>query len=678
LTAQAALFAGALQICCQATAPRAAVLVLDDMHLADATTVAWLGFVARRPTAGSLLVVLARRPERSLPAPGAAKLTLGPLDLEAVAEIVGAERAPALLERSGGNPLFLVELASSDGDELPASIVDAVAARCAQAGRAELTLRTAAVLGPQVDLDLLAGVLQQSAVTLLSDLEEGQRLMMLEERGAGFWFRHELVREALVGGTGASRRALAHREAARLLALRPRSDPLRVAAHARQGGDLELAATALIEAASVASARFDYAETERLLDGSLGLCPLPAGYLARGRARLTRENFAGASADAQRAEEMGAGAEALELASWAAYYRRDFDNARALCDRAQAALTGADNALKLSVLALAGRIAHADGSLDTAQRALESAVAAASTAERAGVAGVWLGWLMADRGAPERAGQIAEQAEGDGSLTVHPFATAHRALLASYASALRGRVANALSLLDTVDQEVDVRHLDHFVGRTANYRAWILRNLLYDGEADDLNVAAAEAAKGRGQREPQAQSALDLADAHLRRGDLSSAAAALNLAQSLGTGYAFSWKARLRGELLAARLALADGRPEEAQAQADATAAEAARLGTPRFGAMARALGARARAAAGQRVDAGEVGPVLDELERFAAPEAWWVTAELARDLGVDRWWGVAEERADMIAARAGQRGEQFRLQAGKRLDKMRSSRRSG
>jgi hypothetical protein len=231
--------------------------------------------------------------------------------------------------------------------------------------------------------------------------------------------------------------------------------------------------------------------------------------------------------------------------------------------------------------------------------------------------------------------------------------------------------------LDAVDREVDLRHLDHFLGRTANYRAWLLRNLLVGQEADELNVEAAEIAKARGLREPQAQSALDLADSNLRRGELSAAAGALDLAESLGTGFAFSWKARLRRELLAARLALADGRPDQAEAQADAMVGEAALMGVPRYAAMARALVARARAAAGQRLEAGPVGPVLDELARFAAPEAWWLTGELARDLGVDGWWSVAEQRVMETAAGAGVRSEDFRLHAGKWLDRMRSSRRS-
>ncbi|HXX88648.1 MAG TPA: AAA family ATPase, partial [Acidimicrobiales bacterium] len=678
LTAQAVLFGGALDFCRCAAGDGVCVLVVDDAHLADTATVAWVRFVARRPASARLLVVLARRPEGPMPVPDATRIDLEPLDLAAVTEIVGTGRAGELLERCGGNPLFLVELAGFEGDTLPDSILESVWARCAQAGDSAPTLRTAAVLGTTVDLDLLAGVLHQSAVTLLGDLEVGQRLMILEERGTTYRFRHELVREALVAGTSAARRALVHREAARLLAKRPGHDPLAVATHARNGGDLDLAARSTTAAAAIASARFDHAEAERLLDRALELHPSAAGHLARGRVRLTREDFAGATRDADSARRLGAGADALELASWSAYYRRDFDTARALCRQAASALGAGDtDELRRSVMALAGRIAHADGALQSARDSLESAVRNAE-AGHAGVAGVWLGWLLADRGMTDEAVELADAAALDATLAFHPFGAAHRSLLAAYAAALQGHAALALELLDEVDREVEARHLDHFAGRTANYRAWVLRNLMAGGEADDLNEAAAEIARTRRLREPAAQAALDLADAHLRRDALDDAAACLARAETAGAGYAFSWKARSRHRMLAARLALADGRAEEAAATANEVALEAARRGTPRHEAMARVLAQRALLAAGERADARRTRRLLDVLARVAAPEAWWMTAEVARDAGVDRWWDLAEERIVEAAAQAGGRAEAFLRQAGRWMDKTRTERRRG
>jgi hypothetical protein len=305
-------------------------------------------------------------------------------------------------------------------------------------------------------------------------------------------------------------------------------------------------------------------------------------------------------------------------------------------------------------------------------------VAADSTSGWAAVGKVWLGWLLTDRGETAWSERLIDEAGRDPSLTAHPFGQAHRALLAAYASALHGQMAAALSHLDAVDHQVEVRHLDHFAGRTANYRAWLLRNLLYESEADELNLRAAEVASRRGLREARTQAALDTADAHLRRGGLAEAATALDLADSVGTGFAFDWKARLRRELLGARLALADGRGEEAATLADELGAEATGLGLPRYGTLARALSVRARALGGRGATIRPDPDLPAALARYAAPEAWWVTAELARDLRIDDWWGIAEQRVRELVKNAGPRGETFGRQAGRRLDRMRSSRRSG
>ncbi|MGH9121923.1 MAG: hypothetical protein ACRDYC_08240, partial [Acidimicrobiales bacterium] len=139
--------------------------------------------------------------------------------------------------------------------------------------------------------------------------------MILEERGTSFCFRHDLVRDALVAGTPAARRAYTHREAARWLSARTVRDPLAVALHARQGGDVPLAASALMDAAALAAARFDHVEAERLLEASIGLVPTAEAFVARARVRLTAESFPGALDDARQAIALGGGAPALELSS---------------------------------------------------------------------------------------------------------------------------------------------------------------------------------------------------------------------------------------------------------------------------------------------------------------------------------------------------------------------------
>jgi hypothetical protein len=100
---------------------------------------------------------------------------------------------------------------------------------------------------------------------------------------------------------------------------------------------------------------------------------------------------------------------------------------------------------------------------------------------------------------------------------------------------------------------------------------------------------------------------------------------------------------------------------------------EATRLGAPRYRTLAQVVVVRAKSARDTRVATGLLDGLLDDVSRFAAPEAWWITAELARDLKIDRLWDVAEKHVVTIARGAGARAEDFRRHAGTWMDRMRS-----
>ena len=94
------------------------VLLLDDAHLADPATVRWLSQAPTHVGDASVFIVVSTRLEEDLRLPGATlTVTLDPLDLEAATAIVGRERAGDLLARSGGNALFLTELAAWETTE---------------------------------------------------------------------------------------------------------------------------------------------------------------------------------------------------------------------------------------------------------------------------------------------------------------------------------------------------------------------------------------------------------------------------------------------------------------------------------------------------------------------------------------------------------------------------------
>ena len=369
------------------------VVVIDDAHLAGPALPDWLRFARRENVAAA--VVAAVRSGEGEPLPATAFIHLDALGRDAAAELVGAGRVDALYARSKGHPLFLTELAQQDaGAELPASLVESVSARCDELGTAGLLLRTAAVIGPELDADLLAAVLGRPVIALLDDAEQAVAKQFLVEQDGIFRFRHELVREALAASATAGRAALLHRQAGRVLDRRPGADPLTVAGHARLGGDLVLAARALREASAQAAERFDYAAAEGLLDDALRLSPGPDGWLARARVRTLRRRYAEALDDVEQAG--GAGAAALEVGAWASYFGRQF--AQAIQFAEDGALAAADAATRARCLAAGGRTRHAAGDLARAELLLGEAFSLAEGTDRVTAAG-WLGVLK-----PIRAG----------------------------------------------------------------------------------------------------------------------------------------------------------------------------------------------------------------------------------------------------------------------------------
>lgn len=652
------------------------VLVLEDVHLADASTLAWLSFATRRRDQAPVLVVASRRSGEGGVLPTGTVITLGPLDLAATEAIVGSERAADLHRRSGGNPLMLSELAAADPrDELPASVVDAVAARCDRTGEAAPTLRAAAVIGTEIDLDLLAAVLSRPPVELLGHLEEGVRHQLLEERGPRFAFRHELVREALAAGTGVSRQALIHREAGRALTIRAHADPLVVAYHARLGGDENLAADALARAAAVAFDRHDHAEAERLLDRALAGRRTPAVLLQRARVRLALGRYQAAGEDAGAALAQGAGASAFELAGWAAYYERDFDRARSLAD--DGARLGEDARVRAGCLTLAGRIRHSQGDVPGAADRLGEALGLAQ-GPMLPVASVWLGALRVHQGRAQEALELLRPAIRPGPPLVHPFAAVHAHLATGHALALTGRPSEALAAFDRAESEVARQGAARFAGRSHNYRAWVLRNLGAHDEAHELNLRAVEIAEAGGYAEALAHALLDLADANLLCGALDEAAALLDRAGSQPGQLVNRWRSDLRGRLIGARLALARGAAEEAWAAAEGLGEDAHAVGASRYVALARLVAARSRAAAGERDDLDVVSRVVDRLGALAGLEAWWLTAEAAADLHVESWLAAAEGHLGALVARAGPYAGTLSHWAGARLESMRTSGRRG
>lgn len=686
---RAVLFTALSAVLDRAAGGRPVVLVVDDAHLAGEVTAAWLRQAVRRGR--RVLVVAARRPGAAGLVYADLRCELGPLDLEETEALVGADRAAELHDRCGGHPLLLLALAHAGPDTAgpdaagpdtvgpdaagpdaagpAASITDVVERQLDALGPAGPTVRAAAVLGPQVDLSLLAEVLDRAPAPLLDELEAAARARLLVEGGRGFVFAHELVREAIAGPVTAPRRALLHREAARALDRRAGAEPLAVAHHARRGGDLDLAVRALVDAARASADRGDHAGAVALLDGAIVLVDGAAARLARAHGRLVLRDFDGATTDVDAAIGLGAGVAGFELAGWVHYYRRDFAAARRYAEEG-VARAGDDPHLRASCRSLVGRLLHADGDLAGADERLSTADAEAPPALRP-LTRTWLGDLRVFQGRWREAADHADRALLDTSRLTHPFALPHALITRLRAAAIGGRVEAALRTSDRLLDEVEGtgERGARYVPAACNYRAWVLRHLGLGGEADELNERARSLTSSAGAEEPFNQGTLDLADGCLLAGDPDGAARHLAALRGLAAADAadeavevaadeavdeapaMAWHQHERLALVRARLALARDDGGEAATVAAGLAATAEERGSARHAALGRVLEAQALDLLGDPLDPAEVEARLARLDDLAGLEAWRLTAELGRRGPAPALRAAAARRAATLLA---------------------------
>ena len=303
---RARLLEGLAVVMANLAADAPVVVVLDDLHLADASSLEALHYVTRGCTAVRMLVVATARPAELAEAPVAIemmdgleqdglwrRLDLGPLPPAAQGElaeaILGAAPTPGLLawldERAGGNPLFAIGLlhaALDEGADLSAPrlshVPDALASRVASRlrrldDRAIALMELLAVLGRRVELRSLVGFFDGSPGELAALLERLGRagLVAEEERGRELTYEvaHPLVAEAIYEAIGAARRRTLHRAAGRVLHSAGRlGEAAPHLVRAAEPGDDE-AIGVLVEAAASAEAGGAFPEAFAILS-SLG------------------------------------------------------------------------------------------------------------------------------------------------------------------------------------------------------------------------------------------------------------------------------------------------------------------------------------------------------------------------------------------------------------------------
>src|SRR5439155_12722672 len=124
-----------------------------------------------------------------------------------------------------------------------------------------------------------------------------------------------------------------------------------------------------------------------------------------------------------------------------------------------------------------------------------------------------------------------------------------------------------------------------------------------------------------------------------------------------------------RARLLRARVAMAGGAWDVAEAEAAGAVDAATELHAVRQLALAELLLAEIRFCRGDAVDHAAVDAVVERLPRLAGLEAWWITADLADAANVGAWRVLAQRRAADLASRAGPHKAAVEASAARRFD---------
>ncbi|MGB2938993.1 MAG: AAA family ATPase, partial [Candidatus Dormiibacterota bacterium] len=286
------------------------VVVLDDIHLADASSIEALNQLARNLSTSRVLIILAARPAELSQHPIArdallaleqdgflARRTLTGLSRNEVGELAAGilEREPPaaftdwLYARSRGYPLFALgltrtiaeqggDLAAPTLERIPEELTDRVMGRLKQLDEPSLaTLEVLALVGRRTELQELVLLSGRPLDRLAPILENLVRLRLLteEERGRDLIYEvtHPLIQETIYQAIGGARRRAIHRLVAR--AFVSSGQRAAAASHyvrcARPGE--EEAIDALIDALQQAEERQSYREAMPILSGLLDLLP---------------------------------------------------------------------------------------------------------------------------------------------------------------------------------------------------------------------------------------------------------------------------------------------------------------------------------------------------------------------------------------------------------------------
>jgi AAA ATPase domain len=241
--ARVRVFDAAARALRRASANAPVIVIIDDLHWADRSTLDLLRFLAHQPQAGRLLLVGAYRPDELQPgiaatladlATSAELVPLRGLSIDEVRDLVQAVTGSAaqdhwsrlVHERSGGHPFYARELcqllaAGGAATDVPAAVRAVIGRRLSHLspGCAAL-LDAAAVAGTTLQLDVLAEVTgydTTEAAALAAEATAAGILITARDQAGTTAFVHDLYRESSYAALTPARRVDLHQRVAAAL-----------------------------------------------------------------------------------------------------------------------------------------------------------------------------------------------------------------------------------------------------------------------------------------------------------------------------------------------------------------------------------------------------------------------------------------------------------------------------
>ncbi|MBO3748233.1 AAA family ATPase [Streptosporangiaceae bacterium NEAU-GS5] len=292
------------------------LITIEDLHWADDQTLALLRALPSLLAASRVLLVVTCRDSElndqqqevlaALARLGPVRVGLDGLSPDKTAELVRAtcardvddEVISEIVQRTGGNPFFVKETARlfestgfnpADMSEVPSGVRDVLRRRIARLPeRAQQILLMAAVIGRDVDVDILVDVVGDEEDAVIDAVEAGLLAGLITEPGPGrLRFDHDLVRDTLYSDASRLRRARLHASVATVIEKHNPNDVAALAHHYYEAGSQDEKAVQYAGlAAEQAERRFAHREAATLWQQAISAFDRSGGQPGKERLEL--------------------------------------------------------------------------------------------------------------------------------------------------------------------------------------------------------------------------------------------------------------------------------------------------------------------------------------------------------------------------------------------------------